>query len=378
MQILIGCTARLEGLTSLSFCQCEVGSDIHAVLQLTNLVSLDLTGVSYPRDLDGHDWQEWSRFEAWPALQVFKFAGCRWIDDSTMLTIANVREVHTDRLALGMTNASVHLFLYDMHAVLFETLATLSISWWSMHLMDLHVAVMGLMGQRDQAVYLATIVNGVLEALLCLQSFHLMGGFQSRGRFVDPGPGQIVLGDGYCGQLKDMKLQDLYYHKLDLGAATCLTGISLRNIDHPRMSCELTLPSSVVRLDVIGGSLTIRHAKCLLQGLPSLTHITLGTNLKGSRVANEAKLSSSACMPTMPGSLQWLRVTSTPLKKLLDGSDQDCLRFCTGLEYLILPLGQCPEGEKSAWLKGARYVRVSDNDSEKVLWWRDAPYPCSN
>lgn len=97
MQIPIGSTARLEGLTSLSLCQCEVGSDIDAVLQLTNLVCLDLTGVVYPRDLDGDDWQEWSRFEAWPALQVFKFAGCRWMDDSTVLAIAKCeRYTQTD------------------------------------------------------------------------------------------------------------------------------------------------------------------------------------------------------------------------------------------------------------------------------------------
>lgn len=85
-------------------------------------------------------------------------------------------------------------------------------------------------------------------------------------------------------------------------------------------------------------------------------------------------------------SLQWqlcfvqkmhCRPVSSSLK-LLDGSAQDCLRICTGLEYLILPLGQCPEEETSAWLKGARFVRVSDNDPEEILWWPDAQYICSN
>ena len=73
-------------------------------------------------------------------------------------------------------------------------------------------------------------------------------------------------------------------------------------------------------------------------------------------------------MPTMPGSLRWLSVTSSSLKELLDGSAQDCLRFCTSLEYLILPPGQYPTGEFYTWIRDARYVRVSDNDPEENLY----------
>ena len=61
--------------------------------------------------------------------------------------------------------------------------------------------------------------------------FHLLWGHDdSQGHIdVDCGPGQIVWGDGYSGQLKDLKLQDLYYQTSDLGVATCLTSTSLSN-----------------------------------------------------------------------------------------------------------------------------------------------------
>ena len=73
-------------------------------------------------------------------------------------------------------------------------------------------------------------------------------------------------------------------------------------------------------------------------------------------------LSVAALHACPQGSLRWLSVTTKAVKSLLDGSVQDCLRLCTGLEHLILPLGQHPKGELAAWVKGARYVRVSDNE----------------
>ena len=362
MQLPIGSSANLEGLTSLSFCYCHAGRDIDAVLKLTNLVSLDLTGVTHQEHSDA---EPWSKFEAWPALHVFKFAGCWLIDDDTVLDMATVQEVHTDKLAVGMTNANVHLVLRERHSLLLETLAS-AMSWWSTHLVNLRIIVT--LGHGG-APYLATIANTVLEALSCLQFFHLAGAV-SFGHSVEYDAGHIVLRDGYSGQLKDLKLHDCFYHTLDLRTATCLTSICLKNIDQPQLPCELILPDSVVRLEVFGDSLTTRHAKCLLEVLPSLTHVKLGNG--GSHFGNVCELSNSACMPTMPGSLQWLSVTSESLKKVLDGSAQDCLRFCTGLEYLILPSGQCPEAELYAWVKDARYVRISEEVPELGSWWFNA------
>ena len=207
---------------------------------------------------------------------VFKFAGCGLIGTSTTLDIASVQEIHTDRLAVGMETASIHLVLRDQHAVVFETLASLIVSGWSTHIVDLQVINLDC---RDETLYLATIVNQVLGALLCLQSFHFVGGyFLSPGQSIDYGQGQIVLGHGYSGQLKNLKLQHLHHHTLDLGAATWLTSVSLSDADPLCMSCQLILPCSVVRLEVFGNSLTIRHAKCVLEGLSSLTHFTLGTH----------------------------------------------------------------------------------------------------
>lgn len=78
-----------------------------------------------------------------------------------------------------------------------------------------------------------------------------------------------------------------------------------------------------------------------------------------------------ACPQCQAGLLE-LSVTSESLKQLLDRTAQDCLRFCTSLEYLILPLGQAPVGELYEWVKGAHHVHLSGNDPEEILWCRDA------
>lgn len=100
VHICEGSIANLKGLTNLSFCGCDVGSGLDAVMQLTDLVCLDLTGVQSRRGAE--EQQPWRKFEAWPALSVFKFANCWLIDSSTVLVLASVQEVHTDRLAVGM------------------------------------------------------------------------------------------------------------------------------------------------------------------------------------------------------------------------------------------------------------------------------------
>ena len=365
VHIWAGSITLLQGLTSLSLCHSKVNRDLYAVTMLTNLESLDLTRVGIPRDLYPHERQPWGRFEAWPALRVFKFVGCWLIDNSTVLDIATVQEVHTGRLALGMETANIHLVLWHTcrHAIMLESLASVLSPAWSIHIVDLHVLV-----YDDMALHFATIVNQVLESLLCLQSFQLVGPLCEPGPAdnIDHEQGGIVLGDGYSGQLKNLQLRYMHCSMLDLEVATCLTHISLNTIEKQDVSCELILPSSLVRLEFVGKSLTTRRAKCLLEGLPSLTHLTLGIgNFGGSR---EPELSGSACLPTMPSSLRWFRVTSTSLKKLLDASAQECLKYCAGLEYLTLPLGQYPKGGLYAWVKSARYVRVSDNDPTQDVW----------
>lgn len=130
MYIGISSIPSLEGLTSLSVCHCGVGRDSDAVLELTNLEYLGLTGVTVPACSEEEEWQPWSKFEAWPALHVFKFAGCWLIDDSTALDIASVQEVHTDRLAVGVMNVRVHLYVRERHAATLKALAS-SVSVWS-------------------------------------------------------------------------------------------------------------------------------------------------------------------------------------------------------------------------------------------------------
>lgn len=49
VRICVGSIACLEGLTSMTMSHCQVGRDLDAVLKLTNLVSLDLTG-GMPRE----------------------------------------------------------------------------------------------------------------------------------------------------------------------------------------------------------------------------------------------------------------------------------------------------------------------------------------
>ena len=307
VHIWAGAMPALQGLTSLSLCDCDVSRDLDAVSMLTKLESLDLTRVGKCSASDVRDWQPWSRFEAWPPLCVFKFVDCWLIDNSTVLDIARVQGVHTDRLALGMETANIHLVQCHM----LESLASLLSPTWSTQIVDLRVV---------SDMHLANTANQVLEALMCLQSFQLVGGWckQNQVENIDHGQGRIVLGDGYSGQLKSLQLQDMYCSILDLEVATRLTRISLNILEKQDVSCELILPSSVVCLEFFGNSLTTRHAKCLLEALPSLTHLTLGIDRFDSCYSSEPELSGSACLPTMPSSLRWFRVTSISLKKLLD------------------------------------------------------------
>lgn len=66
------------------------------------------------------------------------------------------------------------------------------------------------------------------------------------------------------------------------------------------------------------------------------------------------------------------RAPSTCDKPLHQGAAYDCaqkcLKNCTGMEHLILPLGEYPKGGWYAWVKAAPYVRVSDNDPEQETW----------
>ena len=356
----------------MSFSHSSVARELDAVLKLTNLVSLDLTEVMRPNWAFREQPQQWSRFEAWPALHVFKFAGCWLIGNSTVLDIATVQEVHTDKLVLGMETADIHLVLRPRYANVMGSLASLMSPVWSTHIVDIRVVVTDF---QETVLHLAPLVNQVLEALLCLQSLQLAGGtydHETKADNIDHRQGKVALGDGYSGQLKNLQLQDMYCSSLDLAVATCLTSIRIKTIEMQDVICEINLPSSVVRLEFYGTSLTTRHAMCLLERLPSLTHVTLGDNGFLKRHMREPELNGSACMPIMPSSLRWFSVTSICFKKLLDLSAQECLKTCTGLEYLMLPFRQYPKGELLAWVKSARYVRISDNDPTRSVWWRNA------
>ena len=242
--------ASLQGLTSLSFSHSMVGRELDAVSKLTNLVSLDLTRTFSDAPMDVEGVQPWSTFVTWPALCVFKFAGCCWIDNSTVLDIVTVQEVHTDRLAQGMETSNIHLLLRDRHASTSGSLASLVSPAWSTCVVDLHVTVTD---TQDTAIQIATSVNLVLEALLFLQSFQLVGVSCDEERLydIDHTQGRIVLGDGYSGRLKTLKLQDINCSVLDLEVATCLTSISLKAIEMEGVSCKLILPSSVVCLQFL-------------------------------------------------------------------------------------------------------------------------------
>ena len=334
MQVGANFIASLQGLTSLSFSHSKVGRELDVVSKLTNLVSLDLTRTfsGAPMDLGGVK-QPWSRFVAWPALCVFKLAGCWLIDNSTVLDIVTVQEVHTDRLAQGMETSNIHLLLRDRHASTRGSLASLSSPAWSTHIVDLPMIPTD---TQDTALQIATIVNLVLEALLFLQSFQLVGVSCEKEQLfdIDHTQGIIGLGDGYSGRLKTLKLQDINCSVLDLQVATCLTSISLKAIEMGGVSCKLILPSSVACLQFFGNccTLTTGHAKCLLEGLPHLKRITLGLNKFYDYHGGRPELNSSVCMPTMPSSLCWLSVKSFSLKQLLDGCAQECLQHCAGLD----------------------------------------------
>lgn len=164
-----GCTTCLEGLTSLSITRSSINGQLDQVMKLTNLVFLDLTDtrpclIGQP---DAQGQKPWSKFDAWPALHVFKFVGCWLIDKSTALNISAVTEVRTDMLTPCMETADIHLFVQHMHANIFGFLSRLASSVWCTCIVTLHVAAYDF---QDTALRLATVMDQVLEALVCLQT----------------------------------------------------------------------------------------------------------------------------------------------------------------------------------------------------------------
>ena len=297
-------------------------------------------------NLDG---KPWSKFEAWPALRV---AGCWLIDNSTALNIATVRELHTARLTSGMELAIIHVLLESMQPGVLPSLLS---PLWCSCIVDLRI------DDVCCSWYGAPDVNQILEACLHLQTPHLVE--QGMVKWNDYGV-KVALDEGYSGQLKDLKLKIICCSILDLESATCLTSISLINIEACCMPCDLVLPSSVERLEFIGYSLVTRHAKYVLEGLSSLKQVTLGLPYPcGTYLCiKHRELISFAHIPTLPGSLCHLRVTDYLMKGLLDRSAKRCLRYCTGLEHLTLPADEDPEEELYAWVKAARHLHVLDND----------------
>lgn len=346
----------LEGLTSLSITYSEI-SELRGVIRLTGLVSLDLTCTYPPGTRWGHrgtvGGQTWRNFKAWPALCVFKFACCWFINEATALDIASVHELHTDRLRPGMEIAEVHLEMYNLYPDTVGRFESLSSPTWCSCLVCVQVQCVGGVCYASD---LAPIVKQVLEVCLCLKSFQFNGGpeeseFQAGA--------EIVLSN-VSRHLTDLKLSNMRCSKIDLGLAEALTSLSLLAMDWGSVSCELILPSTLERFESSCSCLFSTHGKHVLEGLSSLTHVLLQTNNCTYYEAEEAELHRSEYMPSLPGSLRHLLVMSSDIKRLLDDSAQRCLRFCTSLQHLTLPEDEYPEGELCAWVKAARHVHIVD------------------
>ena len=353
-----GSITCLKGLTNLSITGAEIDAELKGVTRLTGLVSLALSHTYAPGTIlpcEGKvGGQPWGKFKAWPALSVFKFANCWLINESTALDIASVPELHTDRLRPGMEIANVHLEMSSLYHNTVWKFASLSSPVWCSCLVCVHVDFV-----RGQccALHLAPIVQQVLEVCLCLESFYFNGE-------ADDSHGQaganIMLGN-VSQHLKDLKLSKLCCSKVGLGPAVAVTSLGLIAMDWNGMSCELILPSTLERLESSCNCLFSMHGKHVLDGLSSLTHLTIETESRSYCEAEEAELHHSEYMPTLPSSLRRLHVMSSDIKKLLDDSAQRCLRFCTSLEHLTLPANEYPEGELHAWVKAAQHVHIVDN-----------------
>ena len=360
VQIPQGSITCLEGLTSLSITCSEIEPELYEVTRLTNLMYLDLTDTyAFADDYDYSEGEgeQWIRFTTWPGLRVFKFAGCWLIDSSIALDITTVHELHTNKLTPGTENANKHWILQHRHDDTSGVHISLLSPIWCGCIVELHVDdVYG--RQRAARPDFAAFLQQVSEACLRLQTLHLVG------RASDtPGQAKVVLGSGNLVKLKNLKLRDICCRILDFKLATCLTSISLKDIDPLDVPCELMLPSSLGCLEFFGYGLFNRRVAYILQGLSSLTQVTLGSQAPGtySGMFLPENYSSSACMPTLPGSLRHLRVAHLFTKELLDDSAQTCLRYCSALEHLTLPANLSPQGELYAWVKAARHVHVLDN-----------------
>ena len=248
-QLLIpeGSITCLKTLTSLKITASWVGIDLH---ELTTLTSLDLSscyGKLLPYGSHDQGTMPWKKFEAWPALQVFKFAHCCLVDSTTELSVATVNELHTDRLAVGMEGAAVHLkhdsSMVGRHALPEMFASILSPSWCSC-ILDVRIKMTG---REQNEAYIAAAVAMVFLMCTGLQTFHL-----TSSAAENQGQARIVVGQGCCGQLTELKLVSLYCQEVDLRSATRLSSITLAHTDlhaYPDGTpFKLALPESVQQL----------------------------------------------------------------------------------------------------------------------------------
>ena len=351
----------LHQLSSLTLRYCSVQS-MDSITQLTNLTVCDVTHCIWcPLELCG------CHFVAWPALRVIKSTGYDSDLTHTALDMGHVSEVHTNFLAAGMEVAQIYLYnscLVHGTPELFDYICDRQ---WSQAIVDLHLDIViegglcpNIASSYATFQYLASFVNNLSSTLPTLRVCRLE---------VDPaGVGDDAEVKISLGRKQPSCLQEFYLHgipcsEVDLGESS-LIEIGLSYIDHDRLLCKLSLPSSTQSFHFCGHSLYCAEAQTSLQHLSSLSDLVLGS---AELFAGRSQKLGLACLPKLPASLRHFSVTCGDLFVLLCAAAVECLSSCSNLEHLKLPQGcslDAPEeGDLHAWVKAARFLHTVQVES---------------
>ena len=330
------CMMFFQRLAQLSLAGSHVVSPSDISL-LTNLTLLDLSHCRWRTPGPGGSDPSLKSFQARPALLFLKLTGCSLIDNSTMLDVASVSELHTHVLPASMEQAKVHYSETVSPSANAFYLSSCGAVLWSMFLVELQLTVLP-----------ESLTASLLDQLLQSFSLHILSqavGMLAPDSKMPCRPSQFV--GSQKSSLRDFRLSGFCCWHIDLSLSH-LTHVSLCHVDVPGRPCSIQLPTTLESLDFCGHSLFSRRSEMCFQHLKVLSEVSLSfprTSKAGSNNPSMVLDDESMLVPIFPRSLRSLSILCCTVSWLLDRHAQNCLSPCTNLQHLphVCDITDCPQ-----------------------------------
>ncbi|KAL3161356.1 hypothetical protein ABBQ32_14125 [Trebouxia sp. C0010 RCD-2024] len=289
----------------------------------------------------------WTKFRAWPALQLLDFTMCNLVDRSTMLDVACVSEVHTHFMVASLEPVKVHL--YDRDTICPEGLSSASFTHynWCTCLVELQLTA-----RRGTASQLFSL----LHQLLGRCALRILG-VTACTQECDSHEQPLQFLCSEASRLRELQLRGLCCETINLSLSG-ITHLAIWNVDLPASPCNIHFSTTLESLDFCGYSLFCLGSETCLQQLPALSYLTL--RLPSWKGSTATQRQYNAVVPTLPATLHHLRILDTRLWNRLDRQFETCLRFCSNLQHLTLPPNtDLPSSNINAWAR-ASCIHVID------------------